>query len=110
MVPFIDLGAGKCATGRRPCESKELGGRGNDPKREETMLTRRSTLSTTTAVALTTGLIMGTPLATRGQQTSSSPELDDHYADVNGIRLHYKSAGKGELILFLHGFPEFWYE
>ena len=29
---------------------------------------------------------------------------------MNGIRLHYKSAGKGELILFLHGFPEFWYQ
>jgi pimeloyl-ACP methyl ester carboxylesterase len=30
----------------------------------------------------------------------------------NGIRLHYASAGeKGKpLILFLHGFPEFWYE
>ena len=32
------------------------------------------------------------------------------YADVNNIRLHYASAGTGSLILFLHGFPEFWYE
>ena len=31
------------------------------------------------------------------------------YATVNGIRLHYAHAGKGPLILFLHGFPEFWY-
>ncbi len=31
------------------------------------------------------------------------------YADVNGVRLHYVSEGSGELILFLHGFPEFWY-
>jgi pimeloyl-ACP methyl ester carboxylesterase len=29
-------------------------------------------------------------------------------ADVNGIRLHYKSVGQGNLILFVHGFPEFW--
>jgi epoxide hydrolase 4 len=29
---------------------------------------------------------------------------------VNGVRLHYVTAGKGPLILFLHGFPEFWYE
>src|SRR6516165_1464331 len=34
----------------------------------------------------------------------------DEYASVNGVRLHYVSAGKGPLILFLHGFPEFWYE
>jgi epoxide hydrolase 4 len=32
------------------------------------------------------------------------------YADVNGVRLHYAKAGRGPLILFLHGFPEFWYE
>ena len=35
--------------------------------------------------------------------------LEHKYADVNGIRLHYVSAGKGKLVLFLHGFPEFWY-
>src|ERR1051326_7325265 len=33
----------------------------------------------------------------------------DRYADVNGARLHYVEQGKGPLILFLHGFPEFWY-
>ncbi|MFZ1983404.1 MAG: alpha/beta hydrolase [Desulfatitalea sp.] len=30
------------------------------------------------------------------------------FADVNGIRLHYASMGQGPLILFVHGFPEFW--
>jgi pimeloyl-ACP methyl ester carboxylesterase len=29
---------------------------------------------------------------------------------VNGIRLHYVTTGKGKLIMFVHGFPEFWYE
>lgn len=33
----------------------------------------------------------------------------DGYAEVNGVRLHYVSEGTGDLILFLHGFPEFWY-
>jgi len=37
-------------------------------------------------------------------------KLKDHYAQVNGVKLHYVSAGKGDLIIFLHGFPEFWYE
>lgn len=32
------------------------------------------------------------------------------YADVNGVKLHYVEQGKGEVMLFLHGFPEFWYE
>jgi pimeloyl-ACP methyl ester carboxylesterase len=36
--------------------------------------------------------------------------LEHEYADVNDMRLHYVTAGKGKLIMFLHGFPEFWYE
>ena len=32
-----------------------------------------------------------------------------HYIDVNGIRLHYVTQGKGPLIVLMHGFPEFWY-
>jgi pimeloyl-ACP methyl ester carboxylesterase len=31
------------------------------------------------------------------------------YAELNGVRLHYVTAGEGKLILFVHGFPEFWY-
>ncbi|HEV8190223.1 MAG TPA: alpha/beta hydrolase [Ktedonobacterales bacterium] len=33
----------------------------------------------------------------------------DSYAEVNGMRLHYVAEGQGPLMLFLHGFPEFWY-
>lgn len=36
--------------------------------------------------------------------------IEHRYAEVNGIRLHYAEAGEGKLLLFLHGFPEFWYE
>jgi len=41
------------------------------------------------------------------QQT---PPISHDYANVNGQRLHYARAGSGPLIVFLHGFPEFWYE
>jgi len=40
----------------------------------------------------------------------AKPVFKDNYVTANGVRLHYVSAGKGPLILFLHGFPEFWYE
>jgi len=36
------------------------------------------------------------------------PDFKSQYADVNGIRLHYVSSGEGKLIMFVHGFPEFW--
>lgn len=43
-----------------------------------------------------------------------NPSFEDKFAQVNGIRIHYVSAGASSknapLILFLHGFPEFWYE
>ena len=35
--------------------------------------------------------------------------LQHDSAEVNGVCLNYVTAGKGELILFVHGFPEFWY-
>ncbi len=34
----------------------------------------------------------------------------DEYAEINGLKLHYVRAGSGaQVLLFLHGFPEFWY-
>jgi len=34
--------------------------------------------------------------------------IQHHYADLPEIRMHYVTAGEGEPILFLHGFPEYW--
>lgn len=44
-----------------------------------------------------------------GDISTSVSGFKDGYADVNDMRLHYVSTGHGRLILFLHGFPEFWY-
>jgi epoxide hydrolase 4 len=38
------------------------------------------------------------------------PRVTHHYADVNGVRLHYARAGSGPLIVLLHGFPQCWYQ
>lgn len=34
--------------------------------------------------------------------------FESRFAEVNNLRLHYVSVGQGPLILFVHGFPEFW--
>lgn len=35
---------------------------------------------------------------------------NDEYATINGLKLHYVRQGNGDrVMLFLHGFPEFWY-
>jgi pimeloyl-ACP methyl ester carboxylesterase len=47
------------------------------------------------------------------QFPSMAPDttIQQGYADVNGIRLHYAETGAAnkKLVLLLHGFPEFWY-
>ncbi|MEL6326714.1 MAG: alpha/beta hydrolase [Cyanobacteria bacterium J06626_23] len=35
--------------------------------------------------------------------------MQHQYLETNGVRLHYVTQGSGPLMLFLHGFPEFWY-
>jgi epoxide hydrolase 4 len=36
-------------------------------------------------------------------------DLHDHFADLESCRLHYVSRGEGKPLLFLHGFPQFWF-
>ncbi len=39
------------------------------------------------------------------------PQFKSGFAEVNNVKLHYVKAGSddGKLIIFLHGFPQFWY-
>jgi len=60
--------------------------------------------------ALVLGGVMAASLLTHAQAQSAKTIFQDHYADVNGMRLHYASVGKGRLVLFLHGYPSFWYQ
>src|SRR2546425_12368077 len=39
----------------------------------------------------------------------STTAVEHHFADLTGVRLHYAAAGSGDLIVFLHGFPQCWY-
>jgi epoxide hydrolase 4 len=35
--------------------------------------------------------------------------VENHYADSDGVKIHYVALGKGPLIVMIHGFPDFWY-
>ena len=35
--------------------------------------------------------------------------VESKFADSNGVKIHYAAIGKGPLIVFVHGFPDFWY-
>ena len=34
---------------------------------------------------------------------------EDGFADSDGVKIHYVTAGKGPLVVLIHGFPDFWY-
>jgi len=67
----------------------------------------RSTLKSGAGILLA---LAAARLAPADVKERAKPVFKDNYVTANGVRLHYVSAGKGPLILFLHGFPEFWYE
>jgi epoxide hydrolase 4 len=35
--------------------------------------------------------------------------VEHHFASNQGVKIHYVTLGKGEPVLFIHGFPDFWY-
>jgi epoxide hydrolase 4 len=70
------------------------------------MSVKQQVVRSAIAAILTVGLF----LAPASAKNTEKPMLKDHYVQVNGVKLHVVTAGKGPLILFLHGFPEFWYE
>jgi pimeloyl-ACP methyl ester carboxylesterase len=56
-------------------------------------------------------LLAALPLSSALAKTKENkPVLKEQYVQVSGLRMHCMTAGKGPLVLFLHGFPEFWYE
>ena len=36
-------------------------------------------------------------------------EVTHHYADSEGVKIHYVSVGQGPLVVMIHGFPDYWY-
>ncbi|MBG09649.1 MAG: alpha/beta hydrolase, partial [Gammaproteobacteria bacterium] len=36
-------------------------------------------------------------------------QVEHNYVDNDGVSIHYAKMGSGPLIVFIHGFPDFWY-
>ena len=72
---------------------------------------RRVIVSILVAMALTG--CAATTSSTAGEKFMSEASFEDalesRYADSNGVKIHYKTTGDGPLVVFVHGFPDFWY-
>lgn len=40
---------------------------------------------------------------------NANDSWEHKFIQANGIRIHYVTAGQGEPVILLHGFPQFWY-
>jgi pimeloyl-ACP methyl ester carboxylesterase len=56
--------------------------------------------STATAQSMVSKKAAGAPLPKRGTS---------QFAQINGVRLHYVSAGSGPAVILLHGWPQTWF-
>jgi pimeloyl-ACP methyl ester carboxylesterase len=61
------------------------------------------------AIAIFAGLLAFGMTAAPAAQTVRQV-FQDNFIEANGQRLHYASVGKGPMVLFLHGYPSFWYQ
>jgi hypothetical protein len=64
------------------------------------MNTALSRILTTLLVIATTGL------AAAALAADAKVKIEDKYATVNGVRLHYLTAGQGEPVILLHGYAQ----
>jgi len=48
-------------------------------------------------------------LAATAPAAAAELEVTHHHADHDGVNIHYASAGAGPLVVFIHGFPDYWY-
>lgn len=56
--------------------------------------------------------LWGVPATTTEAHAQERDLMDDithHYAENDGVRIHYAAAGEGPLVVFVHGFPDYWY-
>ena len=56
-------------------------------------------------------LLMALVMAMSVQTTQADEEKlgEEGFADSSGVKIHYVTAGKGPLVVMIHGFPDFWY-
>jgi len=48
-------------------------------------------------------------LAAAPDAVRAAEDFEHKFAANDGVKLHYAAAGQGPLVVFIHGFPDFWY-
>lgn len=51
----------------------------------------------------------GFELQAQNHKVTVFDKVEHHFANNNGVKIHYVVLGKGPVLIMLHGFPDFWY-
>ena len=70
----------------------------------------RRRLRTTIAMAIAAAVVAGPVLATSvlARNATSADQIEHHIAKIDGTRFHYVTAGTGDPVLLIPGWPESW--
>ena len=59
---------------------------------------------------LALGLLLAVqPFRAATNNTDIDQKVENHFANHDGVKIHYAALGQGPLIVMVHGFPDFWY-
>jgi pimeloyl-ACP methyl ester carboxylesterase len=53
--------------------------------------------------------LLAAPALAADSATDVWESVTHHFAENQGVKIHYASVGEGPVVLFVHGFPDFWY-
>ncbi len=67
----------------------------------------RVVTAVTAMTALAAGLVVASAAAAAADDLFD--RVEHHDASSGDVKIHYVTAGEGPVILFVHGFPDFWY-
>jgi pimeloyl-ACP methyl ester carboxylesterase len=54
-------------------------------------------------------LILGSTATQAIAGETSGDSVEHKFAENAGVKIHYAALGEGDLVVFIHGFPDFWY-
>lgn len=54
-------------------------------------------------------VVMSSVMVVGAAEVDLYDRVEHHSAENDGVKIHYVTVGSGPTILFVHGFPDFWY-
>lgn len=71
-------------------------------------MTLRTSILARAAVPVVSLALAG-PVGAQSAADDLFDRVEHHYADSEGVSIHYVTVGEGPLVVMVHGFPDFWY-